>query len=239
MKRLLITFAFTLFCLSMPLLMAQASAQEEPVSITKVDDGVKMKIELEGLNENQKERIEEIVEGLGSVFGEKAKAEIELELSELTELERVELEKGLEELFDGNNINVSGHDFGFLEALVAIFAISLTLGLPVIILLVVFIFAQKKRRQKMELVGMYVNADQPMPAHVLAELDLGMTAEKRLRTGLQLIFVGIALIVVLGTFADEAAVFGLIPVGIGLSRLIYWRYETKSTSDKGENDVDQ
>ena len=230
MKEILIALAFAIFSLSMPLLMAQAQTQEpaaETEEQTSGDDsaGAAIQLELEGLTPEQELRVKEAIERVSGLLGDKLSTEVKVELNTLKDLAK-------DEAFEGN-IHIGGDGIGFGEALVAITAICLTLGLPVIILLVVFIFAQKKRRQMMELAGMYIKADQPMPEHVLAEFGSSVGSDKRLRTGIQFLLVGAAIMAVLGALADDGsvAVLGLIPVAIGLARIIYWRYESKKPVD--------
>lgn len=232
MKKLIVSIAFAAFSLGFPLVIAQAAAQETDSSIeintTESEPSSSVDVEIQGLDADQEDRVREAVEGLGKVFGDQVKAEIEVELRDLSDEERRKLGHKLDNMFGGDHISFDTGGLGFAEAIVAITAICLTLGLPVIILLVVFIFAQKKRRQMMELAGLYVKADQPVPPHVMSEFGTGMSAAKRLRTGLQFVLVGIALLAILGTIGDEAAVFALIPIAIGLARIIYWRYESKN-----------
>lgn len=231
MKKFILSIAFAAFSVGLPLVFAHAAAQQsEPLvdnTETVSEVASPINIDIEGLDEEQEDRVQDVVEGLGKIFGDQVKAEIEVELKDLSAKERQQLGNKLEDVFEGNHISFGSDGLGFGESLVAITAICLTLGLPVIILLVVFIFAQKKRRQMMELAGLYVKADQPVPPHVMAEFGTGMSAPKRLRTGLQFLFVGIALLAVLGTVGGDAAVFALIPIAIGLARIIYWRYENK------------
>ncbi len=229
MKKTLIAFTFAVFCLVVPVLMAKAVAQDaEPNSVNtapKAESSIK--IEVEGLSAEQEGRLRRAVDGLGDILGDRAKTELEVKLDDLSVAEKRRANRSLDNMFDGDEFDFQSSGIGLGETIVAITALILTLGLPVIILLMVLIYAQRKRRQMMELAGMYVKADQPLPPHVLAEFGSGMTPDKRLRSGLQLVLVGIAIIAVLGALGGEAATIGLIPVAIGLSRLIYWRYESK------------
>lgn len=227
MKKLLVAGFFTLFSVAVPLVWAQAVAQETERVVMKADDAP-VQVEISGLSDTDEERIEAIIDGLGEVFGEKVRAKLEVKLSELDDIEREALADELDGMFDGNGIQVHTGGLGILEALVALTAISLTLGLPVIILLLVFIFSMRKRRQMMELTGMYVKADKEIPAHVMAEFGTGMTPEKRLRTGLHWFLVGLALVAVISATGGEgAATLGLIPAAIGLARILYWWYESR------------
>ena len=226
MKKLITALAFTLFSLALPVLMAQqVAAQQGTTNESSVS------VEIDGVSADQEDSIREAIESVGEVLGENVQAKLEVELSDLDKLERKEVLEALASLRDRDSFSFNSHGVGLGETVVAITAICLTLGLPVIILLLVLIFAAKKRRQMMELAGMYIKADQPLPEHVISEFGSGMNAEKRLRTGVQLFLIGIAVTIVLGTYAGEAATLGLIPIAIGLARIIYWRHERKNSTE--------
>lgn len=245
MKKLILNFAFTVFCLTLPLLMAQTSAQaqdsEDSVSVSvsaessidENEDG-KRRIVIDVDDDEARDRVERVVEKLGRVFGENFSSELEIELNSMSERDREELEDALEDVFGDNGVHFDTNGMGAGETFVAITALSLTLGLPVIILILVLLFGQRKRRQMMDLAAMYIKADQPMPEHVMSEFGSGKSGNQRLRSGLQYTFVGIAVVAILGTLADGgAATLGLIPIAIGLARLIYWKFDKA----KSENEL--
>lgn len=244
MKKLILNFAFTVFCVTVPLVMAQNAAQaqdnEESVTISvsaenstdNGDDG-KHRIVIDVDNDQARDRIERVVEELGKVFGDKFSSELEVELKSMSDSDREELEGLLEELFGGKGVHFDTGGMGAGETFIALTALCLTLGLPVIILILVLLFGQRKRRQMMDLAAMYIKADQPMPEHVMSEFGSGNSGKQRLRSGLQYTLVGIALIAILANLADGGvATLGLIPMAIGLARLIYWKLDkTKSENE--------
>jgi hypothetical protein len=232
MRKTLIAFVFAIFSAGVPLMMAKAVAQEDTSAVTISESGSNVRIEIDGLDSDHEDRIRDVLEGLGDVFGDQFRAELEVEFDDLTSSERDRLNDALDRLVDHRGIKFYENGIGFGETVVALTAISLTLGLPIIILLVVFIFAQKKRRQMMELANMYIQADQPMPQHIMTEFGTGMSADKRLRSGIQMLLLGIAATAILGTLAGEEAVLGFIPIAIGLARILYWRYESRSERDR-------
>jgi len=110
-------------------------------------------------------------------------------------------------------------------------AIILSLGLPVIILVLVLVYRNKKRKQKMELISSYLEAGQTVPEHVMAEFASDANNNSLFRGGVTFTIVGIAIAIFLGVAEDwQAATLGLIPIAIGVSRLISWKFD--DTNDK-------
>lgn len=251
MKKMILAIAFTVFTMLVPVLMAQAFAQdgaqlsvEQPAQasndelVTKeIDSNRSIVVAANNDDESgSQDRIARVVDGLGEVFGEQFSKELRVEIGGLNDDEKAQLNEALGKLFEGDSFSFDAGGLGVGEAFVAITALCLTLGLPVIILLLVLIFGQRKRKQMMDLAGMYVKADRPMPEHVMAEFGTGLSGNQRLRTGLQYFFVGLALVIILGAISThgETATIGFLPMAVGISRLIYWKYEQKRAP---ENDL--
>jgi len=256
MKNLIVAVSFTLVSLMLPLTMAQlAVAQDAPDNQEAVEsqsriaaeetnvvvDGKKRSIVVDfdaDDDEIKDDEIKKVVDKVTGVLGESFGRELTVEINSLSDREKRQLSNELEDLFDGNGIRIGGHGgIGLGESLIALVAICLTLGLPVIILLLVLVFGQKKRKQMMDLAGAYLAADKPMPEHVMGELGSGMSSNKRLRSGLQLTLVGLALGIFLSVVAEpELFTIGLLPMAIGIARLIYWKYESKQPNVNEVND---
>lgn len=233
MKRSIIAFAFAIFSTCVPLMMAQAVVEDAPIT----ESSAKIDVDIEMLSPEQEGRLHETIDDLGDILGDRVKTQLKAELGKLDEDEKRQLSEAIGKAFKAKHIRFDTSGMGVAEAFVAITAICLTLGLPVIIFVLVLLFGQRKRRQMMELAGMYVKADQPIPDGVISEFGTGMNTEKRLRSGLQLIFVGIALVIVLGAYTGEGATLGLLPIAIGLARVIYWRYETKQNKEFDDTEL--
>lgn len=256
MKNLTIAIAFALFSTVVPLEMAQNAVAQDTVSAEAANEGEKdsntlrvsinrdddeqaasgddssnVRVEINGEQlEVAEDQIQEAVDKLSDLFGESFGAELTIELDELSDHEKRKLGRKIARVMedDGLSFNADSHGMGAGQVLIALVAISFTLGLPVIILLLVLIFRQKKRRQMLDLAQTYVNSETPMPAHVMAEFGANMSSNQRLRSGLTLTCVGLALALMLGILAEpEVAAVGLIPVGLGVSRLLFWRFENK------------
>lgn len=238
MKKIIVIFAFTLYSFGLPLWMAHATAQDsstQAVTVAVESDSLdseiieslgQMEVNIEGVSKEQEEKIRKLFKGLVKLFGDDIKAELEIELGELSDAEKEELLEKIDNFREGNHLSIDTDGIGAGEALVAITAICLTLGLPVIILLLVFIFGHKKRRQMIDLADLYVKAEQPLPQHLVAEFGKA-SPDQRLRSGIQLVFVGLAIVIAIGALAGAPGTLGFIPMAIGLSRLLYWRYESK------------
>jgi cadmium resistance protein CadD (predicted permease) len=115
-------------------------------------------------------------------------------------------------------------------------AIVFTLGLPIIILVLVLVFSNRKRKQKMAVISSYLEANQPVPEFVMAEFGGNSAATSSFKSGLTFLFVGIAIFIFIGLQEGlEAGAMGLIPIGIGIARLVGWKYDTdqKNSSDDG------
>lgn len=233
MKNLIVAITFAMFSLTLPVVLAQqAVATEQVDQLVDVEDDSETKrividIKTDEARDAEKE-VREAIEKVGEIFGEKLGEELRAELEGLDAEERQELGK----LFGGKNIHFGGDGMGFGEILVASLAIVFTLGMPIIILVLVLVFSNRKRKQKMQLISSYLEADQPVPAHVMAEFGSDSGTNSNFRSGLTLTLVGVALAIFLTAVDDwETATLGLIPMAIGVARLISWKYGDKHDSD--------
>ena len=233
MKNLIIAITFTVFSLALPLTMAQQVVDKEAVAAAvkqapKLDsekDGLTITIDMKDAEEAEKE-IEHAVKVLKKVLGEEIGGELESELEALDDDERDELR----ELFR-ERVFSKGSGMGGGEFVIALVAICLTLGLPIIILVAVLFFGHRKRKQKMELISAYLAANQPVPEFVMTEFGGNTKGGAGLRSALTLTLVGAALcIFFLVVGAKEAAALGLIPIGIGIARLASLKYEQNAES---------
>jgi len=235
MKNLIIAITFTVFSLALPLTMAQQVVDKEAVEVAesvkqapKPDsekDGLTITIDMNDAEEAEKE-IENAVKMLKKVLGEEIGEELESELEALDDDERDELRELFRERVFSKGSRMGGGEF-----VIALVAICLTLGLPIIILVAVLFFGHRKRKQKMELISAYLAANQPVPEFVMAEFGGNTNGGAGLRSALTLTLVGAAVCIfflVLG--AKEAAALGLIPIGIGIARLVSMKYEQNTES---------
>jgi hypothetical protein len=104
--------------------------------------------------------------------------------------------------------------------------------IPVFIVALVLIFAQRKRRQHMELINRFVENGQEVPRELLISGDSADAVGKdaNMKRGLVLMGVGLGVLIALGMLAGwDVGALGLIPFFIGLARLIIWTLEKDRT----------
>jgi len=103
-------------------------------------------------------------------------------------------------------------------------------GAPVLIVMVIGIFALIGNRMRQRTIRMMVEKGQPVPAELLAPEVRHVRRRSDVRRGVIWTMVGFGLMVWLGAVNDwEGGVwsFGLIPFLIGLGYLIVWKLENK------------
>ena len=238
MKNLTVALIFAMLSLTLPLTMAQQVADIEPVieveseSETRIEnDGKRIVIDIKtGDAKYAEEELREVMQTVSEIFGERIGAELTSELDNLDADDRNELQRELRKVFHKGNFHISSDDSGglggFPQFLIAMTAIILSLGLPVIILVLVLVYRNKKRKQKMELISNYLEAGQTVPEHVMAEFASDANNNSLFRGGVTFTIVGVAIAIFLGVAEGlEAATLGLIPIAIGVSRLISWKFD--------------
>ncbi|MBT8114123.1 MAG: hypothetical protein KJP04_02000 [Arenicella sp.] len=233
MKNLLLALT-----LALPLLVTGAvCAQEQTDNETgvkvhvdkKSDDGSGIHINIDSDEmdpEEVKQKLKEVIDALATKIKNKVDTEVEIDIDDVSEQDLKDLEK-LKIKIDESDWDSKGdhRGIGFGEVLVALTAISFTLGLPIIILFLVFFYGSRKRKQKMELINNFVSRDQPVPPELVAEFDTG--GSDPLRSGLQWAVVGLAIVIAFVVMGESSiAALGLIPLGLGVARLIYWKLNT-------------
>lgn len=118
--------------------------------------------------------------------------------------------------------------------LIPIVSIVCVVGLPLSIPIVSMVLNYRKRRRLMELHHQErmaaIERGMDLPPLPIELID--GRAPRRRRTsllpGLVWLFIGIATLIGVRTFAEEAALLGLIPTGIGLAYLIYYFVEGRN-----------
>jgi hypothetical protein len=103
-------------------------------------------------------------------------------------------------------------------------------GAPVLIVVMIGVFALLVSRSRQRTIRMLVEKGQPVPAELLAPATRVGRQRSDVRRGVVWTMVGVGLIVWLGAVNDwegGAWSFGLIPFLIGLGYLIIWKLENK------------
>jgi hypothetical protein len=112
-----------------------------------------------------------------------------------------------------------------------VFGIIFAIGLPLSIPIVIVVLNYRKRRQLMELHHLErmaaIERGMEIPPLPIELID--GSARRRQRTsllpGLVWLFVGLAILIALGSIAEDEAMLGLLPTGVGLAYLIYYFVE--------------
>jgi hypothetical protein len=122
--------------------------------------------------------------------------------------------------------------------LIPIVAIVFAVGLPLSIPIIFMVLNYRKRRRLMELHHAErmaaIERGMDVPPLPLALID-GQSGRRRrtsLLPGLVWLFVGLAVLISMQSIADEEAMLGLIPTGVGLAYLIYYFAEGRKLEAK-------
>jgi Domain of unknown function (DUF6249) len=120
------------------------------------------------------------------------------------------------------------HDFVAIP-IVAIVFLSI-FGAPVLIVILIGMFALSISRSRQRTVRMLVEKGQPIPAELLAPAARAVRRRSDVRRGVVWAMVGLGMMVFFGAVNDwEGGIWslGLIPFLIGLGYLIVWKLEGK------------
>ena len=130
---------------------------------------------------------------------------------------------------DGDHVGASKDIPAEIIPLVGIVFLSI-FGAPVLIVILIGMFALVVSRSRQRTIRMLVEKGQPVPAELLAPATRAVHQRSDVRRGVVWTMIGVGLIVWLGAVNDwegGAWSFGLIPFLIGLGYLIIWKLENK------------
>ena len=153
----------------------------------------------------------------------------ETEWDDLTQDEKEQIQSALSEIEEGIEIDVATKT-GFFYAILAIMAVSFTLGLPVIVIVIILYYKHRKRRQRDAVIEKFINSGKDVPAELLASWELHPDeSDSRLHQGIKLIAVSLGLYIFLYFFVGaDVALIAAIPLFLGIARLIIWKISQKS-----------
>jgi len=195
--------------------------QQESIELNESKDGIHFNLDFDDDELSTDEKFEIAKKAIKDAVGGEFDKDTEIEIEGLTDQQKEEIIEALEE---GFSIQTDGIPTSVLA--VAIPAVVLSLGMPIIIVLLVLWFSHKKRRQKMDVINAYLQAEREVPDQVLNAFDVG--SKSSLRRGIMLVGVGLGFLAALHGFDEpEVASLGLIPLFIGLARLLYWFLEDR------------
>ena len=154
----------------------------------------------------------------------------ETEWDDLTEDEKDKIQSALHEIEEGIEIDIASNSRGFFDAIVAIVAISFTLGLPIIVIAIILYYKHRKRRQRDALMEKFINSGKDVPAELLASWELHLDEpNKILHQGIKLVAISLGLYLFLHVFIGaDVALIAAIPLFLGIARLIIWKISQKS-----------
>lgn len=236
MKHLLIICSLLALGLNMPA-FAQEQTESPQESIVEVieDNGGSIKFDLnldDEIDDDQK--IEKIVELVGEFDSEIAE-ELATELGSLNGEDKAKLISKLDEGFRFDP-DMDGIPAG--AVLISVTAIVMVFGLPLFILIALLVAGHRKRKQKMALVDLYIKSDRDIPEHVMTGLDNGGSASS-LKSGLTLTAVGVGVVAAFSAVgSDDVAGFGLIPMFLGIARLVFWFLVERKAEPKPDSESD-
>ena len=150
----------------------------------------------------------------------------------LTDEEREEIRESIKEgiVIDLGKEDDGGHGVSFPEMLIAIIAITFTLGMPVIIVALVLLASYRKRKQRKEVLEKLIESGQAITPELLDTVGAESSLPKNsLQKGLNRLGLGIGLFVFLGFISGwNIATVALIPIFIGIAHLVTWNMENKN-----------
>jgi len=125
-------------------------------------------------------------------------------------------------------------DLGFGEAVIAILAVGLSLGMPVILVAAVLYAGHRKRRLVRDMVSEFIASGQPVPPEVWRGLTGDTTLRSHLNKGMILVGLGIGIFLSFWLMdAAKAAYLALIPLFIGIAQLLIWALERNRATSGG------
>ncbi len=180
--------------------------------------------DLQQLQEKAQAKLGSIIDATGDQMSAEEKAEA-----------RQDIRQALDALADVSGAATGGVHLGsgddsasVTDMLIAMTAITLIFGSPLLIVAVVLYANYRKKRLVHDTISQYVSSGKDVPAEVMSSLQAEVTPKSSLRKGLVMTGAGLGIIacfVVMGK--NGAAALGLIPLFIGFAQLLIWKLEAR------------
>lgn len=229
MKNLYVTVGLVLAFMSVGHIWAQDVSSEEndtnrgatvQIKKGKEDGHIKVDVSVDDDNLSDQEALDKIANVVRKVAGDEVADDIIIEVKGMTKEEKAEMAEAIRE---GIKFNVPDIPKGAVA--VAITGIVFLLLSPLLILIAVFIYGARKRRQKMEIIQVYLDSGKDVPPQVLNTFD---NSGGSFRSGLMYTAVGLGIIAAFNAGNDSSTgALGLIPLFIGIAKLVYWMVEER------------
>jgi hypothetical protein len=158
---------------------------------------------------------------------------IETEWSDLEEAEKEKILEALKEIEAGIEVDIydDSSDTSATDAIIAIVAIMFSLGSPILIIGIILYYKHRKRRQHNALIEKFLDSGQEIPTEILASGDLADSSSNTLSRGIKLTAIGLGLYIFLGSLIGwDIATVALIPLFIGIARIVIWKLSDKTSS---------
>ena len=158
---------------------------------------------------------------------------IETEWSDLEEAEKEKILEALKEIEAGIEVDIydDSSDTSATDAIIAIVAIMFSLGSPILIIGIILYYKHRKRRQHNALIEKLLDSGQEIPTEILASGDLADSSSNTLSRGIKLTAIGLGLYIFLGSLIGwDIATVALIPLFIGIARIVIWKLSDKTSS---------
>ncbi len=200
----------------------QASQANETAQVSTNDEDVDLKVDVSIEHEDlsDKETLEKITNVVRKVAGDDVANEIVIEVKGMSDEEKAEMAEAIRK---GIKFNTNEIPDGV--AAIAITAVVFFLITPLFILIVVFVYGARKRRQKMEIIQVYLDSGKDVPQQVLNTFD---NSGGSFRSGLMYTAVGLGIVAAFNAANNSSTgALGLIPLFIGIAKLVYWMFEER------------
>lgn len=187
--------------------------------------GLKIDLSFKDDEIDDEESIEKLTAVVRKLAGDEVANEVVIELNGLSESEKAEVAEAIR---DG--LSFKSDDIPGWVGVVAIVAVVLFFSVLVILPIAFFIYGSRKRRQKMNLIQVYLDSGRDVPPQVLNSFGSGVGS---FRSGLMLTGAGFGIVAAFNAAGEPSiGALGLIPLFIGIAKLLYWMFEERKY-DKG------
>lgn len=201
--------------------LVETLSSSETLTITADEEKGRVKIDLNIDDEmDNQQALDKVAKVVRKIAGDEVADEIVIELDGMTEAEKAEIAEAVRE-----GLVFNGGDIPPWAGGVAITAVVLFLLGPLLILIAVFTYGARKRRQKMDIIQAYLDSGKDVPHQVLSAFD---SSGSSFRSGLMYSGVGLGIIAAFNAANDSSTgALGLIPLFIGIAKLLYWMFEER------------
>jgi hypothetical protein len=130
------------------------------------------------------------------------------------------------------NLNIGGgaggeENVGFGEALVAIIAILITCGSPIMLVIAILYARHRKRRLALDMASQFLSNGKEVPPEVWQGLAGDASPRSNLHKGMLMLGLGAGVFLCFWLIGFMTAAYvGLIPLFVGLAQLLIWKLET-------------